>query len=72
MISLANSDGWKILKIIVLANDRKLGNPKLSNVLFPVFITLVPFLLVLIQPDLGTNYSFDYNKHFSLFFWDSF
>ena len=57
-LSIQPSEFAKLIIVLMLANyyndARKLGNPKLSNVLFPVFITLVPFLLVLIQPDLGT------------------
>ena len=53
-LSIQPSEFAKLIIVLMLANyyndARKLGNPKLSNVLFPVFITLVPFLLVLIQP----------------------
>ncbi len=56
--SIQPSEFAKLIIVLMLANyyndARKLGSSKLSNVLFPIFITLVPFLLILIQPDLGT------------------
>ncbi len=52
------SEFAKLAIVLILAryyhDSRRLGNTKLSSVLFPIFITLVPFLLVLVQPDLGT------------------
>ena len=52
------SEFAKLAIVLMLAryyhDSRKLGNTKISSVLFPIFITLIPFFLVLIQPDLGT------------------
>ena len=57
-VYLQPSELSKLALVFLLAyyyNDKKrLVNNKLSNIIAPLFITLIPFILILIQPDLGT------------------
>ena len=57
-LNIQPSEFAKLAIVLMLAryyhDSRKLGNTKISSVLFPISITSIPFFLVLIQPDLGT------------------
>lgn len=57
-ISIQPSEFSKLTVVFLLAyyykDHRKIANSKISNLLPPILIVMLPFVLILIQPDLGT------------------
>jgi len=41
-----------------ILSDRKFNTQRMRSLVFPIFIALIPFILVLLEPDLGTSLVF--------------
>lgn len=54
------SEIFKLILIIFLSSylSNKLGNINLKNIVFVIIVTLIPTILVMLQPDLGTSIVF--------------